>query len=385
MNFRLDAKSKFRWERTDNGYRVFATIGKANLPLVYKDSNGIEHTETIKEDQLFDDRSIETTWGLPILIGHPKSGRYQNNKEQIMIGSTLQEIIRTDDNSLVISSVITDKRGVELIDKYIDSEEKPEISPGYFVRGLKKDGEIYQQIGRRYDHLALIPPGTGRAGNQVGIRLDIAEETEETKSVESIDTEAKTFYQGKFMGILINDQVFDINDDNLIAAITKLKTDLAEKQSTIEELELETEQANARSDSLEEKVKNLESQVSELKTDTKSDQDIEKLVAEEVSQRLDAWNLAANVLEEDRDPNLSSITIKRLALAKLKGINLDATSDENIEFLWEIEKSNLKNFVNPKSTQTRTDIDRSILNNRTDQSQEDPLKAVKERYRNPFS
>lgn len=373
---RIDQKHKFNWEKMPGGgYRVFATIGIADNKLIYKDSNGNEHIETVTEEELFKDDSVQTAWGLPILIGHPKDGRYNQNEGLTLIGSTLQEIHRTDDKSLVISSVITDRRGIELIENFESENISPEISPGYTIERLKLRGDgIYEQINRKYDHLALIPPGTGRGGSNVSLRMDD----------NPIEFEEKSENR---MAILINDQVFDITDKSLIDAVNSLKTDISNKQSAIEELELKTEEATSRADNLETKVKELEDEL-KLKTDSSASSEYIEI---EIKERLDAWRIADKFFKSDSnfDPSLSSISIKRKILSAYKDIdNLDDEPDSNIEFLWKIDSKKIIESVNEqektKNQPTRTDIDRALLNNREDSnsSANDPLESIRNAYRN---
>ena len=172
--YRLDTKSqKLNWEKLDNGaYRAFITLGVADMPLEYVDFKGNKHTETITSDELFKADSLSSAYGLPICLAHPKNGIYANNQEGALIGHTLESFINQD-GKLLMPCVIDDHRGIKLIDSMIEKGTYAEVSPGYFVSKLKQDSnDQYLQIGRKYDHIALLESGEGRGGQAVVLRTD---------------------------------------------------------------------------------------------------------------------------------------------------------------------------------------------------------------------
>ena len=110
---RLDRQNqKLEWQKLGNGhYQCHLTLGVANLPLIYADDYGNETVETIEADELFNDDSIITAYGLPICLDHPANGLYNQNAENSLIGHTLETFTRQD-NTLLVTATITDKREV---------------------------------------------------------------------------------------------------------------------------------------------------------------------------------------------------------------------------------------------------------------------------------
>ncbi len=175
---RIDGRVKLRWERTPTGiYRLFAAFGEAGRELKYLQfdtkSGTKQRIEYITEEELFHPASLETAYGLPVLLKHPTSGMFENNREGLLVGSTLQEFIR-EDNTLLIPIALQDGRATRVLSKAIERKEHLEVSPGYWIQEarLMPDGR-YEQIGRRYDHLAApLQPGEGRGGFAIRLRID---------------------------------------------------------------------------------------------------------------------------------------------------------------------------------------------------------------------
>lgn len=171
MQFRSDSieGSKLAWEKTPHGYVAFATLAKIGHPLTYVEGGKTreEYVASFSED------SISSVRGMPICLAHPQSVTYQGNKSGAGIGHFLQELLVTDQGELLAPVTVTDKRGIDLIDKCLANGENPEISPAYWVESVRADGKGgYEQIRGRYDHAALLLPGQGRGGGSIALRLD---------------------------------------------------------------------------------------------------------------------------------------------------------------------------------------------------------------------
>lgn len=100
---RIDSKPiKYEWEQLSNGIvRAFGVLGKANLPLDYYQWDGSEfkkRTETIELEQLFNEDSLQTAWGMPVTLGHTPGGLFNANSDNLMIGSCLQEFRKDEAN-----------------------------------------------------------------------------------------------------------------------------------------------------------------------------------------------------------------------------------------------------------------------------------------------
>lgn len=171
MQFRSDSieGSKLAWEKTPHGYVAFATLAKIGHPLTY-----VEGGQTREEYVAnFSEDSIASVRGMPICLSHPESVTYQGNKSGAGIGHFLQELLVTDQGELLAPVTVTDKRGIDLIDRCLANGENPEISPAYWVETVRSDGKGgFEQVRGRYDHAALLLPGQGRGGGSIALRLD---------------------------------------------------------------------------------------------------------------------------------------------------------------------------------------------------------------------
>jgi hypothetical protein len=363
--FRADSQ-KLKWERSPNGLlKAFITLGTADADLEYYsvDSNGLtKRTEKISIDQLRADESLQTAFGAPVTLSHPKSKRFDGNKEGLMIGSAMQEVA-IDGNSVVLASTISDQRADRLIK---ESQERydglmPEISPGYFLGGLRQDGDIFWQEQRQYDHFALLYPGTGRGKQDVVLRLDsqdaIATAFTEPKKFWTFQTDAQeTETKNKettTMGQLIPVGGQILNTDNaddlakLPAVVAKLTEDkdaalslaseaegkVAAVESEKTELTTQLDAEKARADAAEIKLKELEN--------TRVDADD---IAADREKVLTMWNLVTPTLRADNadfapDYKLGVSEIQKLYLkAKNPELNLDEASDGYLQGLWDALK-----------------------------------------------
>jgi hypothetical protein len=358
--FRADSQ-KLRWERSPNGLlKAFITLGTADADLEYHTADG-KRTEKISIDQLRADESLQTAFGAPVTLSHPKSKRFDGNKEGLMVGSAMQEVA-IDGNSVVLASTISDQRADRLIK---ESQERygglmPEISPGYFLGGLRQDGDIFWQEQRAYDHFALLYPGTGRGKQDVVLRLDsmdaIATAFDEPKKFWTFNTDVQktdenpTKEKKLMASILVGKRVFQIDSadaDELSTAIDKLTEDKeaaetlaaeAEGKAAValtEKTELTTQldAEKARADAAE--IKNKELENSRIDADD---------IAADREKVLTMWNLVTPTLRADNadfapDYKLGVSEIQKLYLkAKNPELNLDEASDGYLQGLWDALK-----------------------------------------------
>jgi hypothetical protein len=369
---RLDSATKLKWETSPTGLlTAFITLGVADKQLEYYqpklDGTGFERTvETITLDELRRDESVASARGLPIDLGHPKSGKHNQNAEGLLIGSTLQEAM-FDGNDFVLAATFQDQRADRLIKEALERNDGlfPEISPGYSIERLQRTDSIGYQIGRIYDHAALLLPGEGRGAQDVRVRLDASDRIAADLVAES---SVRNFYfvdskKKKPMPIIsIGKRVYNLDDaSDLVAlkpAVEKLAEDLeaaetlatntearaAQIKTELEEATLraearadaaqkEAEAAKGRADALDLKVKEVES--TRLDSDT---------LAADRKDAIETWALCLPVLRADSadfepDYSLAPAEIKRAYLAKkYPDIDLSTASDERVDGMWEVAK-----------------------------------------------
>jgi len=172
------------------GYVVPARVARTGI-LVYKNPDGTERRELRLADECFKADSLATLAHAAVTdIEHHRGLIDATNWKAAALGHV--DNVRQDGDFVVADLHINDAAALEQIERggLIDT------SAGYRCRlewtaGTHK-GERYDAIQRdiKYNHVAVLPPGRGRAGSDVGLRLDSHDE-ETRRSAHAEDTEAK--------------------------------------------------------------------------------------------------------------------------------------------------------------------------------------------------
>ena len=355
---RIDAtKRKLNWEQLPSGaIHIHSVLGVADLPLVYYDLLGNKRVETITEEQLFNEDSLKSASGLPITLGHPSKGLYNNNEENLLIGHTLTNFIK-DDATLSIESVIDDERGIRLITDCVKNDKIPEVSPAYFISNtkLRADG-IYEQVERVYNHQALLSFGEGRGGDKVILRLDSLVE----------EPMKKYFILGKEpMKIRIDGKDWEHEES--------IQSQVGILENKVNGLDIEKKNLQLQLDSIiSEKNRILgEKEALSIKIDELSKApNTEDVIAEQIQERVDCWNAVLPIFRKDHadfqpDYKMSAFAIKTTFLKhKHPSINLDGKDENYINGLWDglnptIEEAKKETDI------SRTDSMLEILNKQT--------------------
>jgi Uncharacterized protein conserved in bacteria (DUF2213) len=399
MPLRFDARQSLVWEKlTGDRYLAHSVLGKAGLPLKYYHWDGKgwrNRIETVRRDDLFNDDSLLSARAIPLVLGHPKSGRYDNNKEGLLVGHTFDSFLREDDQ-LIMPVVVDDIRGVRIINDAIASGLMAEVSPGYSITGLERQNDIFYQIGRRYDHLALLSPGEGRGGQAISLRTDSQDDI--------AGAETQFFFVGEVSKKQNNNLELEgeLSPSRTKKGGTKLKVKLDGKEFEIEdaELALAIERTNTRIDSLTSEKDALtadkskvEGELAGIKTRldaAESSKPTEDAIAVDIQERLDTWVSVLPALRTDKkdfqpDYKLTPTEIKQLYLkAKHPDIKLDGKDAAYVDGLWDALKPALKST--DEEAIDRTDALLEQLN-RADAApkdeKDDPLmNKIRDRYRN---
>jgi hypothetical protein len=389
MPLRLDARQKLTWEKlSGDRYLAHSVLGKAELPLKYYHWDGKgwrNRIETVRCDDLFNDESLLSARAIPLVLGHPKSGRYDNNKEGLLVGHTFDTFLREDDQ-LIMPVVVDDIRGVRVIDDAVASGLMAEVSPGYSIQSLERQDNLFYQIGRRYDHLALLSPGEGRGGQAIAFRTD-------SEDIAVADTQ---YFDLKVSNKKTNSLELEgeLSPSRTQSGGTKLKVKLDGKEFEIEdaELALAIERTNTRIDSLTADKSKVEGELAGVKTRldaAESSKPTEDAIAVDIQERLDTWVSVLPTLRTDKkdfqpDYKLTPTEIKQLYLkAKHPDIKLDGKSAAYVDGLWDALKPVLKST--DEETIDRTDALLEQLN-RADAApkdeKDDPLMdKIRDRYK----
>ncbi len=194
MPVRYDGSKLSKTRRTPQGYvRVDGWLSKVGVQS-YRQPDGTVRRELRHPDDVFSAASLASAdVGTPITVGHPGLLDTHNTQDH-RVGALVQRA-RADGQR------VASEFQVETADAIarIESGELCECSAGYTV-DLDETPGVWE--GKRYDarqvnivlnHVALLPRGHGRAGSDVGLRLDAADavycedsEDEESMSMKKI-------------------------------------------------------------------------------------------------------------------------------------------------------------------------------------------------------
>lgn len=177
--------------RRDNrgGIRCPATPTRTGI-FKYRNVDGSTRRELRHPDEVFKADSLESLVGVPVTVGHPEGPVTAASWKKHSVGFVADRV--THDERLVHTEVsVQDSAAVSAI----DGKSLVELSCGYecnleMTPGIY-EGENYDCIQRDivYNHLALLPEGTARAGSVARLHTDMGELVEDTDNVYSMDLE----------------------------------------------------------------------------------------------------------------------------------------------------------------------------------------------------
>jgi hypothetical protein len=252
---RLDAGKLGKAKRTpQGGARIPATLTRTGI-LEYRRADGTVRKEYRPKDEVFRQDSLDQLLGAPVTVGHVAmidAANWREHAKGHVIGN-----IRQDGPRVAADIDVQDADTL----KRIDSGDLTEISLGYRVdydpTPGEFNGERYDGVQRniRYNHVALLESGKGRAGRDIGLRLDDSsavcdtpdvipatkEVTVEPKTVVKIRLDGKEFEEGskehiahlesKASEALKKAETESARADSLQVKLTKSEADLAAANS----------------------------------------------------------------------------------------------------------------------------------------------------------
>jgi hypothetical protein len=174
---RFDAGRLGKIERTpQGGARVPAALTRTGV-LPYRNQDGSTRLELRPPSEVFRADSLATLRSAPVTRGHA-AWITADNWKQHALGHVAEGTERQDGKFLEAVLVVQDGTSVERL----DTGEERELSMGYTcdfdpTPGVTAEGERYDGVQRniRYNHVALLRAGEGRAGRDVAVRLDSAD------------------------------------------------------------------------------------------------------------------------------------------------------------------------------------------------------------------
>ncbi len=165
-----------RVERTpQGGIRAPARFTRVGV-LDYQQPDGTIRREYRPPEEVFKPESLKTLVDAPVTHLHPNEGRVDaTNFSRLSKGHVSTDVAPEDEKFVGGTVVVQDADIVSLVDQKALSE----FSAGYgctidATPGTTPDGEPYDVVQRniKYNHVALLPRGQGRAGSEVSLRLD---------------------------------------------------------------------------------------------------------------------------------------------------------------------------------------------------------------------
>lgn len=138
----------------------------------YTNPDGSVRREYRPADEVFKADSFATLEDAPVTKGHP--GMVTAANHGALAKGHVRDI-KQEGRFIAATALVQDADLVQ----GVESGALKELSCGYVCKfdatpGISPDGTPYDGVQRniRYNHVALLPPGAGRAGSQVSLRLD---------------------------------------------------------------------------------------------------------------------------------------------------------------------------------------------------------------------
>jgi hypothetical protein len=281
---RVDVGKLRKAERTPSGgVRVPGAVARAGV-LEYRRADGSTVRELVLPEEVRRLESLRSLRDAVVTVGHPDGGLRLVTPETFRrdsVGHVSGEP-RADGDLVLADLAVLDADTV----RRIDAGELVEISAGYRVwidptPGIWQ-GQRYDQVqrNREYNHVALLPPGGGRAGATVSLRLDgEGDAAVEVRGDESTvpnritpapapEMRADAMKTQRIDGI-----EYEIGTPSWAQACERRDTAAAEERAALDKRAKEAETANAtqtaRADAAEKRVKELEAELEPARLDAR--------------------------------------------------------------------------------------------------------------------
>jgi len=175
---RLDAK---RAVRTDEGFlKVPARITRTGILEYHRGGRVVR--ELRRPEQVFDAESMASLAGVPLTMPqlaagknpHPVKFVTARDTGPLAVGYVGHDVRPVDDRYLEATLTVWRADAVE----DVEASKLTEVSAGYRTLDTGPGGEYsgqrydLEQRKIRYNHVTLLPPGRGRGGSDLAIRLD---------------------------------------------------------------------------------------------------------------------------------------------------------------------------------------------------------------------
>jgi uncharacterized protein len=171
---RLDAGSIGKQEITPiGGLRIDGYLTRVGV-LEYRNPDGSTRRELRHPDDVFAPASLASLHGAPVTVGHPPApGVTTANWRDLAVGH-IGDVVAGEGRYVAAPVLVQDATALG----HVGAAKLRDISCGYtcafdptpgIFEGQQYDG---RQTAIKYNHVALLPRGGGRAGKEVQLRID---------------------------------------------------------------------------------------------------------------------------------------------------------------------------------------------------------------------
>lgn len=331
-----------KFERTpSSGYYLPARVGRSGV-LVYQRKDGTTFREFRPADEAFAARSLASLADAVVTVGHPPDELVSPANFRKYSAGHVRGAGRRDGQFIAGELAVQDEVAIA----GLASRALSELSCGYTcvldpTPGLDSEtGERYDAIQRDvvYNHVALLPPGTGRAGPgakvaldgaTAGSRIDGLEVSAEPARHARVDVSHQIEARSDSMKEWINGREYTVGTPEWAAAHALRMKRLDELEEKAKEEEVEEGDLKSKLDALTKERDELKGQVDSMKA--KLDELTKKLGESEDETKMDAKlaergrvvDAAKRVLgTEAKTDSKTSDAIRREVLVKLDGADV---------------------------------------------------------------
>jgi len=219
-------------------------------------ADGSERREYRPPEEVFSPASLASFRAAAVTDLHPSQRGDSawvapENWRRLAVGH-IGEAVNHTDTHVMCDALIQDAEAIDLIEQ----GKRRELSCGYTcdyfdTPGVTADGERYDGIQKNIilNHVALLPPGAGRAGSSAALRLDAADLYQATETPK--------------VKIVIDGREFEKGSDEHLAYVTDAAN--ARAKAAEDKAAAEVKAAKERADAIEKAAKELPGRIARRK------------------------------------------------------------------------------------------------------------------------
>lgn len=309
--FRTDFGSRIppQLERTGAGaLRIPAAVGRVGLLRYVEDGREVIEYRSPKE--AFSEAALASLKDVPVTIGHPHDFVTPATVRKVGVGHVSEVGQRAPGRAAELVGtkvVVGDAAAIERV-LMTGPDRLVELSAGYSMRrgpgGVTPSGERYdyEQLDIRYNHVALLRAGEGRAGSEVSLKIDQIDDGPIEPTIDQREDSMEEEIDGK---------VYKIGTAEWGAARARQQARIEGEMAALRQRADAADKAAAEVEALKGQVKRLDGELAAARA-----VDVDTLV----SERAALLGTARAVLGESfRADGLSAHQIRCAVIEKLDG------------------------------------------------------------------